>query len=96
MTAPVATGEYQPLVWQIVTDANGFGSIYETNEDGNPGDLVADVFGDHGALLVSAPRLRAALMQLLAIAGTPITATQEAIFAEARATLATTRSGEGE
>jgi hypothetical protein len=83
----VATGEYQPLVWQIVTDAKGFQSIHETNEDGQPGDLVANIFGDHAALLLAAPRLRATLIQLLAIAGTPITARQEAVFAEVRAVI---------
>lgn len=77
-------GKYQPLVWQIVTDELGYGSIHETDEDGKPGDLVADVFGDHASLLLSAPRLRFALIDLLAIAGTPITERQQAIFAEAR------------
>lgn len=92
MSAPIATGAYQPLAWQIVTDAKGFESIHETNEDGALGDLVADLFGDHGALLLAAPRLLVALVQLLSVAGTPITARQEAVFAEARAAIAWTRA----
>jgi hypothetical protein len=44
--------------WQIVTDAKGFESIVESDEDGEPkGDLVCHVFGDHGALLLEAPAL---------------------------------------
>lgn len=82
------SGEYEPLKWQLVRDDLGYGEIYETNEDGGPGDLVAHVFGDHEHLIATAPRLRSALIQLLAIAGTPITATQEAIVAEARNALA--------
>lgn len=82
-----ATGKYEPLHWQVVTDAQGFESIYETDEDGRPGDLVASVFGDNATLLVAAPRLRSALTQLLAIAGTPTTERQERVFGEARAAL---------
>ena len=89
-------GRYQPLVWQIVTDELGYDSIHETDEDGKPGDLVADVFGDHANLLVSAPRLLKALTALLSVAGTPITASQAAIFAEARsAATAARQQGEG-
>lgn len=69
MTAPIqhpisgeGVGQYQPLVWQIVTDKLGYPSIYETDEDGKPGDLVADVFGEHANLMVSAPDLLAALV----------------------------------
>ncbi len=89
-TKPQATGEYQSDVWQIVTDTLGYESIYETNEDGGPGDLVAHVFGDNAALIVAAPRLRKALQSLLVIAGTPVTDRQEAVFAEVRAVLAET------
>jgi hypothetical protein len=83
-----ATGEYEPLKWQLVRDSLGYGEIYETNEDGGPGDLVASVYADHEHLIANAPRLRSALIQLLSIAGTPITAAQEAIIAEARNALA--------
>lgn len=85
-------GEYQPDAWQIVVDALGYPSIHETDEDGRPGDLVAHCFADNEKLIVNAPRLRSALAQLLAVAGTPITARQEAVFAEARAVLADTLS----
>ncbi|MHA0335798.1 hypothetical protein [Sphingomonas aquatilis] len=89
-------GHYQPLAWQIVTDELGYGSIHETDEDGKPGDLVADVFGDHANLLVSAPRLLKALTALLSIAGTPVTERQAEIFAEARsAATAARQQGEG-
>ncbi len=79
---------YDPLKWQIVTDDNGFYCLHETDEDGRPGDLVAELYGDHSALIVSAPRLRSALIALLSIAGTPVTSRQTAVFAEARAALA--------
>lgn len=86
-------GEYQPLVWQIVTDDFGFQALHETNEDGGAGDLIALIYNDdHSALLLNAPRLLLALGQLIAIAGTPITARQEAVFAEARAALALARN----
>lgn len=85
-----ATGEYQPLDWQIVRNDLGFESIHETDEDGAPGDLVAHVLGDHAPLVVAAPRLRSALMNLLAIAGSPITERQNAVFDEARAVIADT------
>lgn len=90
MSAPliVATGEYQPLAWQIVTDDLGYQSIHETDEDGNPGDLIAEVNGDHIMLLVNAAELRSALVDLLAIAGTPITDRQAAVFDAARAAAA--------
>lgn len=39
-------------------------------------------------LIAAAPRLLSALRNLLVIAGTPITERQEAVFAEARETLA--------
>lgn len=93
MSAPrtVATGEYQPLAWQIVTDGLGYQSIHETDEDGNPGDIVAEVNSDHIMLLANAAELRSALIDLLAIAGTPITDRQVAIFDAARAVAA--RSG---
>lgn len=81
------TGNYEPMVWQIITDAKGFESIHETDEDGRPGDLVADVFGDSAALVVNAPRLRRALLQLLAVAGTPLTEKQQSVFDEAREVL---------
>ena len=55
--APLATGEYQPKVWQIVTDEKGFESIHETDEDGLPGDLVAHVFGDNARLIASATEM---------------------------------------
>lgn len=84
------TGKYEPLVWQIVTDPKGFQSVHETDEDGGPGDLVCNVYGDHASLIEAAPALRKALMSLLAIAGTPITERQEAAFAEARAILKAT------
>lgn len=87
MATEPGTGTYQPLAWQIEIDAFGYASIHETDEDGGSGDLVAQCFGDHEALLLSAPRLRSALIQLLAIAGSPITARQEAVFAEARAAI---------
>jgi len=83
-----ASGEYEPLKWQLVRDDLGYGEIYETNEDGWPGDLVAHVFGDHEHLIATAPRLHSVLIQLIAIAGMPLTAAQEAIFAEARSALA--------
>jgi hypothetical protein len=82
--AGAASSEYEPLKWQLVRDDLGYGSIYETDEDGRPGDLVAHVFGDHEHLIGTAPRLRSALIQLLAIAGTPTTASQDAVFVEAR------------
>lgn len=82
-----STGAYQSDAWQIVTDAKGFESIHETDEDGRPGDLVAHVFGDNAALVRAAPALARALRELLVIAGTPITARQEAVFANARAVL---------
>jgi hypothetical protein len=57
---------YRADLWQIVTDAKGFESIHETNEDGDPGDLVAHVFGDSDRtkLLRMAPQLLAALKRL--------------------------------
>jgi hypothetical protein len=82
------TGAYEPLKWQLVRDSLGYGEVYETNEDGGTGDLVASVYSDHEHLIANAPRLRSVLIQLLAIAGTPLTAAQEAVFAEARDTLA--------
>ena len=84
----VGTGEYRPDVWQVVVDQLGYESVYETDEDGRPGDLVAHVYGDNVALVTSAPRLRKALIALLAVAGTPITDSQSKVFAEARAAIA--------
>lgn len=81
------TQEYQPLVWQITVDELGYQAIHETDEGGRPGDLVAEVFGDGAELIVNAPRLRRALLQLLTIAGTPVTDRQEAVFTEVRAVL---------
>lgn len=86
--APEQTGEYQPLAWQIVIDGLGYSSVHETDEDGKPGDLVAHTYGDHINLIAAAPRLRSALTSLLAIAGTPITDSQAAVFAEAREAIA--------
>lgn len=82
------TGKYEPFVWQIVKDRLGYDSVHETNEDGGPGDIVCDVYGDHASLIEAAPALRKALMGLLVIAGTPTTERQEAVFAEARAAIA--------
>ena len=84
------------MPWQIKVDAFGYPSIYGTNEDGGEGDLIAHCFADHEHLIRSAPELLSALTQLLAIAGTPITHRQEAVFAEARAAIARTRSTQGE
>lgn len=62
VSAPAATGDYEPLVWQPVFDAKGFGSIHETDEDGAPGDLIAEVFhSDHFNLMLAAPTLLSAL-----------------------------------
>lgn len=82
-TAP-ASGKYEPLRWQIERDQLGYDSISETDEDGRPGDLVAHVFSNHEHLVAAAPRLRSALIQILAVAGTPTTDSQKAVFAEAR------------
>ena len=64
MIAP-ATGEYQQLQWQLVHDSLGYGEIYETAEDGGPGDLVASVFSDHEHLIAAAPDLLAALVVMV-------------------------------
>lgn len=61
------TGEYQPMAWQIVSDASGL-SVHETDEDGKPGDLVADVWGGHSALIAAAPDLLQAAKTALNIA----------------------------
>ena len=82
-TAP-AFGQYDASNWQVARDELGFDSIHETAEDGRPGDLVAHVFSNDEHLIALAPRLRSALIQLLAIAGTPITSSQAAVHAEAR------------
>lgn len=59
---PAATGEYEPLVWQIITGKQGYVSLHETDEDGNPGDLIAQVCNhDHLKLLAAAPDLLSAL-----------------------------------
>ncbi len=60
---PQAVAE-QP--WQIKVDALGYPSIYGTDEDGRPGDLVAHCFADHEHLIRSAPELLAALKGVLA------------------------------
>lgn len=60
------TGAYQSDAWQIVTDAKGFESIHETDEDGRPGDLVAHVFGDNAALVRAAPQLCNASVRYMA------------------------------
>lgn len=80
--------EYQPLKWQVVVDGLGYSSVHETDEDGKPGDLVAHTYGDHIELIAAAPSLRSALVDLLAIAGTPTTERQEQVFANARAAIA--------
>lgn len=59
------TGKYEPLSWQVVTDAKGFEAIHETNEDGGPGDLVAHVFSDHASLISAAPDLFLAIQKLV-------------------------------
>lgn len=55
MSAPGA-GEYQARKWQIVTDHLGYENVYETNEDGGPGDLVAEAYGD-ARLIAASPAL---------------------------------------
>jgi hypothetical protein len=47
--------------WQIKVDGFGYPSIHDTDEDGNPGDLIAHTFADHEHLICSAPELLAAL-----------------------------------
>jgi hypothetical protein len=60
-------GIYRADGWQIVTDDLGYDSIHETNENGGPGDLVCDVFGDskRSDLIAAAPDLYAALSDLI-------------------------------
>ena len=58
MSAPYDVG-----AWQIKEDGFGYPSIYGTDEDGNPGDLVAHTFADHERLIVCAPAMLAALYQ---------------------------------
>ena len=54
---------YDVGAWQIKVDALGYPSIYGTDEDGKPGDLVAHTFADHERLIVCAPDLLSALYQ---------------------------------
>ena len=48
---------YDVGAWQIKVDGFGYPSIYGTDEDGNPGDLVAHCFADHENLICTAPEL---------------------------------------
>lgn len=56
-------GEYRADLWQVAADKLGHQSIYETNEDGGPGDLVAQVYGDRAALIAATPELLEELEQ---------------------------------
>lgn len=49
--------------WQIKIDALGYSSIYGTNEDGGPGDLVAHIYADDEHLVSAAPDLRDAAFE---------------------------------
>lgn len=62
MSAP-GTSEYQARKWQIVEEELGYENIYETNEDGQPGDLVASVYGDNAHLIAASPALYDALVE---------------------------------
>lgn len=60
-----ALGWYRADVWQFVISELGFEYIHETNEDGGPGDLVAEVYGDNASLIVAAPVMLAALRRVV-------------------------------
>ncbi len=61
------SGDYQPLVWQIVTNEKGFQSLHETNEDGAPGDLIAHLFReDYAEALLALPEMMATLKLIAA------------------------------
>lgn len=83
--------------WVVVQDALGYASIHEQPEDGasGTGDLIAHVFGEDNVaeLIAASQELESALIQLLAIAGTPITDRQVEVFKTARAALAKANGG---
>ena len=57
---------YDVGAWQIKEDGFGYPSIYGTDEDGNPGDLVAHTFAGHEHVIAAAPDLLAALERMIA------------------------------